>query len=118
MKIVEFIKKEKGGVIPVIDSLMDKRMMQKFDRVAKEKAKVYQKEQEAVECFLQNNSKETIMEVLKVVSDKGHPCEQKSAQEIKNKYLENNLEFDDIMTLDKLYKSNYKEFKNKEDTKR
>ena len=49
MKIVEFIKKEKGGAIPVIDSLMDKRMMQKFDRVAKEKAKVYQKEQEAVE---------------------------------------------------------------------
>lgn len=42
---------------------------------------------------------------------------KKSAQNIKNKYLEDNLEFDDIMTLDKLYKSNYKEFKNKEVTR-
>lgn len=101
----------------MIDSLMDKKMTQEFDRVAREKAKVCQKEQKAVEHFLQNNSKEMIMEILNVVSDKGHPYEQKSARNIKNKYLEDNLEFDDIMTLDKLYKSNYKEFKNKEVTR-
>ena len=68
----------------MIDSLMDKKMTQEFDRVAREKAKVCQKEQKAVEHFL---------------------------------HLEDNLEFDDIMTLDKLYKSNYKEFKNKEVTR-
>ncbi len=41
----------------MIDSLMDKKMTQEFDRVAREKAKVCQKEQKAVEHFLQNNSR-------------------------------------------------------------
>ena len=56
---------------------------------------------------------DTIIKILDVVDENGHPKEKITSHELRNKYINHELEFDDIKTLDALYKSNHKHFKNK-----
>ena len=81
----------------------------------KEKAKLHKKELSAVEDFMSSNSMETIVKVLDVVDANGHPTEKAISLELREKYTNYELEFDDIMTLETLYKSNYRYFKNKDE---
>lgn len=99
----------------LLDSLFDKKQAKQFDTIAKKKAKLHTKEQSAVEDFMSSNSMETIVKVLDIVDAKGHPNEKTMSQDLRNKYTNHELEFDDIMTLEALYKSNYKHFKNKDE---
>ena len=89
----------------MIDSLFDRKTAKEFDSISKKKAELTKKEKEAVNHFLCSTSSETIYQVLE------------RSQQIKNKYeSERGLEFDDIVTLDMLYKSNYKyRVQNKDD---
>ena len=96
-------------------SLFNKKQAKKFDAIAKEKAKLHMKEVTATEDFMSSNSTETIIEVLDIVDANGHPKEKELSHELRNKYTNNELEFDDIMTLEALSKSNYKFFKNKDE---
>lgn len=101
----------------MISSLLDKKTAKLFDKIAKEKALLHQKEEEAVTAFMCTYSKETIYKVLNIVDDNGHPTEKRLAGDLRNKYNTGNLEFDDIITLDMLYKSNYRFFGNKDEQK-
>lgn len=99
----------------MLDSLFDKKQAKLFDTIAKKKAKLHTKELSAVEDFMSSNSMETIVKVLDIVDANGHPNEKTLSHELRNKYTNHTLEFDDIMTLETLYKSNYKYFKNKDE---
>ena len=98
----------------MIYSLFDKKTAKQFDKIAKEKAILHKKEENAVTDFMRTSAKETIIEILDIVDAHGHPREQLSSKELREKYNSGNLEFDDIITLDALYKSNYQFFKNKD----
>ena len=102
-------------LISVINSLFDRKQAKQFDTIAKEKAKLHKKELSAVEDFMSSNSMETIVKVLDVVDANGHPTEKAISLELREKYTNYELEFDDIMTLETLYKSNYRYFKNKDE---
>lgn len=99
----------------MINSLFDRKQAKQFDTIAKEKAKLHKKELSAVEDFMSSNSMETIVKVLDVVDANGHPTEKAISLELREKYTNYELEFDDIMTLETLYKSNYRYFKNKDE---
>ncbi len=95
----------------MIDSLFDKKTAKTFDTIAKKKAKLHKQEVEVAKKFMCDTRPETIIEILNLVEQKGHPDEIRLSQEIRNKYQgDRGLEFDDIMSLDILYKSNYKYF--------
>lgn len=95
----------------MIDSLFDKKTAKTFNAIAKQKAKLHEKEIDATQKFMRDTRPETITKILDLVEQKGHPDEVKLSQEIRNKYQGDcTFEFDDIMRLDSLYKSNYKYF--------
>lgn len=59
---------------------------------------------------------ETLYDVLNIANIYGHPNEQKMSEEIKKRYLSaEDLEFNDLVNLDSLYKSNYEKFQKKVD---
>lgn len=99
----------------LFNSLFDKKMAKQFDTIAKEKAKLHKKEVSAVEDFMSANSMKTIMRILDIVDANGHPNEKIASNELRNKYTSKELEFDDIITLEALYKSNYMFFMNKDE---
>lgn len=100
----------------MIDSLLDKKTEKKFDSIAHRKAKVLADEEKLVDSFMRSTSSETITNLLDVVDKFGHPDEKRLANDLRNKYEQGlRLQFDDIITLDALYKSNYMNYKNKGD---
>lgn len=101
----------------MIDSLFDKKTAKRFDTIAKEKAKLRIEEKAAVTDFMAFTSRDTILKILDIVEEYGHPNEINLSRELRNKYCnDNRLEFDDLITLNTLYKSNYSFFKNKGDS--
>lgn len=100
----------------MLNSLFDKKTAKQFDSIAKQKAKLHKKEEDAVSSFMCSNSKDMIVNILDIAAEHGHPKEQESSKELLEKYNNGMLEFDDIITLDTLYKSNYKYFENKDDS--
>ena len=99
----------------MISSLFDKKTAKRFDTIAREKAKIRKKEEKAVEAFMCQNNKTTIIDLLDVVDENGHPNEKNQASKLREKYFGEGLGFDDVMTLETLYKSNYKYFGNKDE---
>lgn len=100
----------------MVNSLFDSKNAKRFDTIAKKKAKLHQEETKLVKEFLQNTTSETIYKVLDVVESNGHPHEKEQSRQIRNKYSNHEmLDFDDIITLDCLYKSNYKYCNNKDE---
>ena len=100
----------------MIDSLFDKKTAKKFDTIAHMKSKLDTAERAFVNEFMRTTSSETITSVLDVVDEYGHPDEKKLSQNFRQKYDEGQgLCFDDIMTLETLYKSNYQNYNNKGD---
>lgn len=100
----------------MIDSLFDKKTAKKFDTIAEKRAKQATEEREFVNNFMRTTSSETITSVLDVVDKFGHPEEQKISHEFREKYIRGDrLCFDDLMTLENLYKSNYQNYINKGD---
>lgn len=98
----------------MLNSLFDKKTAKLFDTIATQKADLHEKEKAATNAFMDNCSAELINKVLDISESFGHPNEQKQSRELRNKYNTSELEFDDIMTLNALYKSNYKFFENKD----
>lgn len=97
----------------MIDSLFDKKKAKKFDSIAHKRAKQDAEEREFVNEFMRTTSSDTITSVLDVVDKFGHPEEQKLSCEFRKKYVQGQkLGFDDLMTLQTLYKSNYQNYVN------
>ena len=97
----------------MIDSLFDKKTAKKFDKMARTKAKVFAEENKLVNDFMRTTDSETIFSLLNVVETYGHPEEQKISHDLREKYeLGKSLSFDDVMTLETLYKSNYQNYAN------
>ena len=101
----------------MLNSLFDKKTAKQFETISKERAKLQAKEDEAVKNFMHCNSMETIIAILDIVDQNGHPRERDLSLQIRNKYLNAELEFDDVKSLEALYKSNYRFFKNKDEQK-
>ncbi len=99
----------------MINSLFDKGTMKKFDALAKKQAKLNDKENDLVKKTMEKMDSETLISVFDIVMKYGHPNEKKLSIELKNKYLTGEgLDFDDLMNLDSLYKSNFEKFSNKD----
>ncbi|HIQ60853.1 MAG TPA: hypothetical protein IAD31_04570 [Candidatus Enterenecus faecium] len=99
----------------MVNSLFDKKTAKQFTAIAREKAKLQAKEQKAVDNFMHSSSMETIISVFDIVDVNGHPKEKALSSQLRNKYLQSELGFDDLMTLEGLYSSNYRFFKNKDE---
>lgn len=101
----------------MIDSLFDKKTAKKFDTIATGRAKQEREEQEFVDNFMRTTNSDTITSVLDIVDAFGHPEEKKLSHEFREKYDQGqHLCFDDIMTLESLFKSNYQNYTNKGDS--
>ena len=99
----------------MIDSLFDKGTMKKFDDLAKKQAKLDDKKDNLVKETMEKMAPETLVKVLDVVKKYGHPREKNMSEEIEDKYFSGKkLEFNDLMNLESLYKSNYEKFSNKD----
>jgi hypothetical protein len=100
----------------MIDSLFDKGTMKKFDDLAKKQAKLEEKKKNLVKKSMEKMDSETLVNVLKVVKEYGHPREKKLSEEIEKKYFSGEeLGFNDLVNLDSLYKSNFEKFSKKDD---
>jgi len=99
----------------LLDSLFNKKQIKQFNSIDKQKAKLRRKEISAVQEFMNSNCMETIVKILDVVDANGHPKEQAASHELRDKYTYHELEFEDIMKLAALYKSNYRYFKNSDE---
>ena len=87
-----------------------------FELLAKRKAKLSAQENKLVEKFNIKTDDQTIQEVFEIIANKGKPAEKGAAQKIKDKYDSGEqLEFDEIFALDKLYKACGSTLPNKED---
>lgn len=102
-------------VCSMINSLFDKGTMKKFDALAKKQAKLNSEKSDLVKKTMEKMDSETFINVLNIVNEHGHPNEKKLSKEIENKYSSGErLDFDDLMNLDSLYKSNFENFSNKD----
>lgn len=100
----------------MLSSLFDKKTAKKFDTIAYKKARLAEEESKAVDGFMQSISSDTITSILDVVDEFGHPEEKKWSHDLREKYTQGqHLGFDDVMTLQALYKSNYQNYTNKGD---
>ena len=69
-----------------------------------------------VKKSMETMNSETLVDVLGIVKKYGHPSEKKLSEEIEKKYFSGEeLEFNDLMNLDSLYKSNFEKFSKKDD---
>lgn len=99
----------------MIDELFDKKLEKQLDKIAKEKAGLKAKEEEATKQAMSAIDPETIRQILDKVEFEGHPSEQKKCQFLRAKYEEENWEFDELMAFRTLYRSNWRKFQNKGD---
>ena len=100
----------------MIDSLFDKKTMKKFDDLAAQQAELEDNQRNLVKETMRKINSRTFIDVFEVVKAYGHPCEQKLSAEIEKKYfLGEELEFDDLINLDSMYKSNFENFSKKDD---
>lgn len=98
----------------MINSLFDKKTQKIFDELARQQAVIDEKKRKLASKSCKELDSETIQTVLKLVKENGHPNEKNLAKTIEEKYMAGiELEFDDFMDLDNLYKSNYKFLTNK-----
>ena len=99
----------------MIDSLFDKGTMKKFDDLAYKQAKLDDKKKVLVKKSMEKMDSETLVKVLNIVKKYGHPKEKIISQTIEEKYFAGEeLEFNDLINLDSLYKSNYQKFSKKD----
>ena len=102
-------------MILLIDSLLDRKTNKEFKDICAKMAVVQNKKAAFEKKFLQKTSKETINEVLDIIAGFGHPEEVNKSTEIREKYQSGErLDFEDIVSLVSLYKSNYSKCDNKE----
>lgn len=95
----------------MIGSLFDKGTMKKFDDLANRQAKLDEKKEKLVKKFMENTDSETVVNTLNMVKKYGHPNEKKLSEKIEKKYFsDEGLEFNDLINLDSLYKSNFEKF--------
>ena len=88
--------------------MFDKKFFKKIDSIAKEKAKIQQKESEVCQEFMKITSPDIMVDVFNIIDQFGHPKEQDQAKQIKNKYeSKEDLSVEDILSLDVLYRSCY-----------
>lgn len=99
----------------MIDSLFDKNTMKKFDNLASKQAKLDYKKNMLTKKTMEKMEAETMVKVLDVVENYGHPNEKLLSNKIKEKYFAGEeLEFTDLLNLDNLYKSNYQKFQKRD----
>lgn len=98
----------------MIDSLFDEKTAKNFDDLATKQAKLDAKKRNLSEKSMKQLDSQTLKNVFEVVSRYGHPNEKNICDKLNSKYnLGEELEFEDLLTLDNLYKSNFKNFSNK-----
>ena len=99
----------------MINSLFDRKLTKKFDSIARQKANIQKEENDLCKEFMSKIKCETILCILDTVEKNGHPNEKNISRNLRNKYEQETLSFDDIIVLNNLYKSNYRNINNKGD---
>ena len=99
----------------MIDSLFDKPTMKKYNALAQKQAKLNAQKNDLAKKSMEKLDPETLEKVLEIVKKYGHPNEIRITEKIEKRYFSGEeLEFDDLLNLDSLYKSNFKKFSNKD----
>lgn len=101
--------------IEKINNEAAKRIKKVEDERNKKNEKINLEGKKLVEDFLSRYSAQTINQVIGVIKEFGHPGERDEIKNFENKYASNKLDVDDLIELDKLYKSNYMHFSDKGD---
>lgn len=95
------------------DSIFSKNTDKMAELIKKQKAKIQLKENKFISDFMKETDTKTISQIFDIVEKSGHPNEINQIKEIRLKYEKGNeLEFDDIISLNDLYLSNIEQFKN------
>ena len=98
------------------DSIFTHKTGKAFDSIAAQKAKISNKEKAAVDQFMKETDSVTMEQIFALIEKYGHPSEKNQVNGIKEKYASvQGLEFDDVISLDLLYKSNCRHMSNKGD---
>mgnify|MGYP004644519033 FL=1 len=100
----------------MIESLYDKKTSKRIDDLANKQAKLDNKKANLADEIMINLEPETLKKVFELIKKNGHPSEKKKSEEIEKKYEQGeDLEFNDWVSLDKLYKSNFGKFSKEDD---
>ena len=95
----------------MIDSIFSKSTTKEFDRIAKKLASLNDKKEKLADKAIRETDADTIKKVFELIKKYGHPCEKEECIIIEKHYDEGNrLTFDELMTLQTLYQSNYNHF--------
>lgn len=109
--------------------LFDKKDRKKLDKLSLEQAKLNNKQVKLnnkqisldnkkevfAEIIMNSMDRKTLQNVFEIVEKHGHPKEKSISEDIRKKYDSGkNLSFDDWGNINTLYKSNYKNFANKD----
>lgn len=88
------------------NSLIPGMLGYEFDKLAQKKARLAKQENKLMEKFNQKVNAQTLQEVFDIIEAEGKPYEQKTASRIKERYDSGEqLNPEDVMLLDKLYKA-------------
>lgn len=99
----------------MISSLYDKKISKKIDNLATKQAKLNDKKSILVKEVMEQLDSETLINVFDLIEKYGHPREKELSKKIKEKYISGReLELNDLVNLESLYKSNYEQFSKKE----
>lgn len=99
----------------MMDSLFEKGEMKRFDSLATKQAKLDEEKRILVKRTMEKMDSDTLLKVFDLVKKSGHPNEKDLSEKIEKKYNSGEaLEFNDLINLDNLYKSNYQKFLKKD----
>lgn len=99
-------RKNENGDALMGNTLIPGMLGFEFEALAKRKAKIADQENKLMEKIAIKTNDQTIREVFAIIQEKGKPVEQKQVGLIKERYESGEqLEFDDVMLLKKLYQS-------------
>ena len=99
----------------MVDSLFDKSATKKFDDLAKRQAQLNGKKGNLAKETMEKLEVETLVNAFEIIDKFGHPNQKKTSKILKNKYdAGNELDFDDLMSLNIMYKSNIVKALNKD----
>lgn len=91
----------------MIDSLIEEGMMKKCDVLIKKQVKLDDKKREIADKISRKTPPEIVLNILDVSKQKGYIIEQNEAKRIEEKVSSGNeLDFDDWIIINNLYKSN------------
>lgn len=91
----------------MLDSLLDRRTTKKFEALCDKIADIEKQKEKLEKAFMKKTTRETIDSALNIIDQSGHPIDKNASKLLRQKYESGEkLDFEDIVSLIALYKSN------------